>query len=187
MAIRLRRPEPDTTARLLAEAADHPLTYEPVGVSLTQDVPAGFRRHRWATVLTGPQAFEQAAAAIRDWEVQRGSGLELEADGPLAVGTHVVIAAPLPIGWVDVVCRVVHLIDEVDRYGFAYGTLPIHPEQGEEAFVVARDAHGRTTFTVDAVSRSAYRLGRLIPFVNDRLQDRANRRYLDAIRHATLL
>ena len=32
--------------------------------------------------------------------------------------------------------RVVYVIDEPLRKGFAYGTLPGHPETGEEAFIV---------------------------------------------------
>jgi uncharacterized protein (UPF0548 family) len=36
-------------------------------------------------------------------------------------------------------CRVVFVIDETDRRGFAYGTLPGHPESGEELFAVRYD------------------------------------------------
>jgi uncharacterized protein (UPF0548 family) len=183
MAVRLRRPDATTVARLLERSAHDALTYEPVGVSLGRSVPAGFRRHRWSTELHGDQAFERAAAAIRRWEVQRGSGLTVVADGDFVVGTNVVITAPLPVGCVDVACRIVAVIDEVDRFGFAYGTLPVHPEQGEEAFIVDRTASS-TTFSVEAVSRSAYRLGRLAPFVNDRLQNQAIQRYLQAIDRA---
>lgn len=33
-------------------------------------------------------------------------------------------------------CRVVYTVTESRRRGFAYGTLPGHPECGEEAFVI---------------------------------------------------
>jgi uncharacterized protein (UPF0548 family) len=184
VAIRLRRPSPDAIADLVNGcAADH-LTYEPVGISLGTTVPAGFRRQRWSVELHGAQAFDRAVAAIRGWEVHRGSGLAVVADGSLAVGTNVIITAPLPIGCVDVVCRIVAVIDEADRFGFAYGTLSVHPEQGEEAFVVSRSLDGSVTFFVEAVSRSAFRLGRLVPFVTDQLQDQANNRYLRAMERA---
>ena len=182
--MRLRRPGSDATADLVNGcAADH-LTYEPAGISLGPTVPAGFRRRRWSVELHGAQAFERAVAAIRGWEVHRGSGLTVVADGGLAVGTNVVITAPLPIGYVDVACRIVAVIDEEDRFGFAYGTLSVHPEQGEEAFLVSRSAHVSATFSVEAISRSAYRLGRLAPFVTDRLQNQANNRYLRAMERA---
>jgi uncharacterized protein (UPF0548 family) len=72
------------------------------------------------------------------------------------------------------------VIDEPDRYGFAYGTLPVHPERGEEAFVVTRDG-GASRFDVHAISRPADPVSRFVPFVADRLQDRAVRRYLSAM------
>lgn len=50
-------------------------------------------------------------------------------------------------------CRVVYVIDESDRRGFAYGTLPGHPEAGEEAFIVERTDDGSVWLTIRAVSR----------------------------------
>jgi uncharacterized protein (UPF0548 family) len=42
----------------------------------------------------------------------------------------------LRAGGLRIPCRVVYTVSEADRQDFAYGTLPGHPEQGEEAFVV---------------------------------------------------
>ena len=47
-------------------------------------------------------------------------------------------------------CRVASVVDEPNRFGFAYGTLPIHPEQGEQSFIVERDEGGKVTFTLRA-------------------------------------
>ena len=49
--------------------------------------------------------------------------------------------------------RVVYVIDEPDRKGFAYGTLPGHPERGEESFVVERRADESVWLTIRAFSR----------------------------------
>ena len=57
--------------------------------------------------------------------------------------------------------RVVYLLDEPDRQGFAYGTLPGHPETGEEAFVLTRGADGRVTFAISAFSRPVSLLARV--------------------------
>ena len=43
------------------------------------------------------------------------------------------------LGPVRAPCRVVYVVDEPDRRGFAYGTLPGHAESGEERFVVRYD------------------------------------------------
>lgn len=49
--------------------------------------------------------------------------------------------------------RVVYVIDEPARRGFAYGTLPGHPERGEEAFVVERQPDGSVWLVIRAFSR----------------------------------
>jgi uncharacterized protein (UPF0548 family) len=51
--------------------------------------------------------------------------------------------------------RVVYVIDEQNRVGFAYGTLHGHPESGEEAFIVEQRDDGSVWFVVRALSRPA--------------------------------
>ncbi len=49
--------------------------------------------------------------------------------------------------------RVVYVIDEPRRKGFAYGTLPGHPERGEEAFIVEHTSDGSVWIEISAFSR----------------------------------
>lgn len=49
--------------------------------------------------------------------------------------------------------RVVYVIDEPRRKGFAYGTLPGHPESGEESFIVDQRDDGTVWLTVTQFSR----------------------------------
>jgi len=49
--------------------------------------------------------------------------------------------------------RVVYLIDEPNRRGFAYGTLPGHPESGEEAFIVDQTEDGSVWLEIRSISR----------------------------------
>lgn len=73
--------------------------------------------------------------------------------------------------------RVVYVVDEPKRCGFAYGTLPGHPECGEEAFVL--DSDGKTvTFTITAFSRPATLLSKVAGPVATRVQDYITERYL---------
>jgi uncharacterized protein (UPF0548 family) len=180
VAVRLRRPRESDLAPLLARCRDEPLTCSPIGGSLDGDPPDGLRRHEWSTRLPG-SSLETATAALKEWAVHRGAGLAVLADGPLDVGTNVAMSAPLPVGFVDLTCRVVAVVDEPHRQGFAYGTLPVHAETGEEAFIVVRDEQG-VRFDVHAVSTPRHPLARLVPAVADRLQDRAVKRYLRAMR-----
>ncbi len=116
--------------------------------------------------------------------MHRGAGLIVAADGPPTVGVDVAMAAPLPIGYIDVVCRVVRVVDEPERHGFTYGTLPVHPEQGEESFTVTRADDGTVTFEIVAVSRLRHVLARAVPPFARHLQARAIGRYLSAMTSA---
>jgi len=58
---------------------------------------------------------------------------------------------------VKIPARVVYVIDEPDRKGFAYGTLPGHPERGEESFVVERRPDESVWLTIRSFSRPANR------------------------------
>jgi uncharacterized protein (UPF0548 family) len=169
---------------LLDRCAVEELTYAPTGGSLGGAVPAGLRRRSWSATLRGVDAFALGADAIRSWGVHRGAGLDVVPDGPIAVGTNVAMSAPLPLGFVEITCRIVAVVDEPDRSGFAYGTLPVHPEAGEESFVVVRAADGSVRFDVQAVSRPVDPLARAFVPIANRLQDAAVRRYLSAMQHA---
>jgi uncharacterized protein (UPF0548 family) len=59
------------------------------------------------------------------------------------------------LGPFTVPCEIVYVLDEPNRSGFGYGTLPGHFERGEEAFVVERDQQDRVWFRVTAFSRPA--------------------------------
>jgi len=179
MAIRVRRPTASDLEGLVASCAGTSLTYSPIGCSLSGATPTGLRRHRW-TVPLPADGFDRASEAIRAWDVHRGANLSVLADGPIEVGTNVAMSAPLPVGFVDVTCRVVAVVEEADRRGFAYGTLPVHPECGEEAFLIVRDDSG-VRFEVEAVSKARHPIARLVPPVANRLQDQAVQRYLSAM------
>ena len=181
MHVHLRRPSELDLDRLLARCAADELSYAPIGGSLDGTTPDGLTRHRWSTPLPAGADFARAVDALTHWRVQEHAGLVVRSDGPMAVGTNVAMNARLPVaGYIDVTCRVVAVVDEPDRFGFAYGTLSVHPERGEESFVVTRDGDG-LRFDVAAISRPANVLARLAGPVADRLQDSAAQRYLRAM------
>lgn len=170
----------------MAEAgANDAFTYGPIGLSAMATLPAGYRLDRWSRTLgTGERCFERAVDAIRTWQVHRGAGLVVHADDAPTVDSVVAMAAPLPVGWIEVVCRVVAVVDEADRFGFTYGTLPVHPEEGEESFTVIRTADGVVEFHIVAASRPRQVLARAFPPVAHRLQAAATGRYLAAMQAA---
>ena len=66
-------------------------------------------------------------------------------------------------------------MDEPRRFGFAYGTLPGHVEQGEERFLVERTDDDTVWYDILALSRPRHILTKIgYPFVR-RLQKRFGR------------
>jgi uncharacterized protein (UPF0548 family) len=171
---------PDALESLLAGCRDDRLSYDAVGCSLDTDTPPGLTRRAWSRPLAGPESFRRVAAALGAWEVHRRAGLRIATDGAVAVGTNIAFDAPLPLGFVTGICRVVEVVDEENRFGFAYGTLGHHPERGEESFLVRRTSEGGSTFEVVALSAHAHPVARLVPPLGNRLQEAATGRYLRA-------
>jgi uncharacterized protein (UPF0548 family) len=180
VAIRIRRPNDEALSELLAACRHDALTYSPIGGSLSGVAPPGLPLHEWS-ILIPSSSFGAAANALRDWSIHRAAGLTVVSDGPLQEGTNVAMSAPIAFAFVDVTCRVIAVVDEPERFGFAYGTLSVHPERGEESFIVERH-DDRTEFVVRAVSGHAHWAARVATPVARRLQDAAVRRYLDAMR-----
>ena len=102
---------------------------------------------------------------MHTWGVHRGSGLRIAVTGDVAPGARIAFTAPLPVaGHVVGMCEVVDVTDEPGWFGFAYATLPLHPEQGEERFDVVLADDGQVTFEITAVWRphSAARAARAV-------------------------
>ena len=142
------------------------MSYEQIGISLSGGpLPRGWGRSEGAAQLGSGEAVWQAAReSLRDWSAHRGARVTVEPErAPLVEGTVVAVTAGIPLLAIVGVCRIVRVIDEADRFGFAYGTVPPHPEVGEESFLLTRDAAGAVTFTVRSVSRAVALPARLAP------------------------
>jgi uncharacterized protein (UPF0548 family) len=133
--------------------AQLPFTYREVGAT-AGPTPPGYKHMGYsAPIGMGQLRFEQAADAVMRWGMQRGSGLRVQPSSEVVeVGTVVVVK----MGFIKAPCRVVYVIDEPHLRGFAYGTLPGHPESGEERFAVRLDPVTATVYAeVSAFSRPA--------------------------------
>jgi uncharacterized protein (UPF0548 family) len=132
------------------------LTYAEVGATRYDPLPGGYHHLRYRTqVGTGAEAFATAGEAVVTFAMHRATGARIRTDADRArPGVRVTVG----LGPLTAPCRVVYTIDEPRRTGFGYGTLPGHPERGEEAFVVERDAGDGVWFSVTAFSRAAGRL-----------------------------
>ena len=159
------------------------LEEEPVTVPLDalENPPPGFRRLHRSTVLVGAD-LEDARARLFRWDLHRRAGLGVSASHtPLREGTEVHLqigAGPLQV---MAPCRVLRVIDEPDRAGFAYGTLPGHPEAGIEQFLLTCTPTGLVRLHLDAVSRPATWYARLGAPAARLVQSLVTRRYLRAL------
>jgi len=136
-------------------------TYGEIGAT-RGELPGGYHHlRREVAVGSGAGRFERVAAGLMTWGVQRGAGLRIRAEeATVTAGGVAEIRLGLgPLG-VAAPVRVVYTTTEERRRGFAYGTLPGHPESGEEAFVVELTGDATVVFTVTAFSRPASLLAR---------------------------
>lgn len=170
--------EPD-----LEELADAELTYPEHGATRGQ-LPDGYHHLSIAAEIGSGQAvFDLAASALLHWDMHRKAGLRVYASGPSAE-PGVVVAQVVGRGPVVQVspCRVVYTVDEPSRRGFAYGTLPGHPESGEEAFAVELGPDGKVRLRLRSFSRPASLMMRAAGPVGAAIQRFFVVRYVHAMR-----
>jgi uncharacterized protein (UPF0548 family) len=175
-----RKPSDEEIREYLARQASQPFSYDCVGC--TRDTPE--LRRGWsidrARVLLGrgEAAFQKARGAIESWqmfprEVASICWPEAPREGLLAAVVY--WAAPVRL-WILFPTRVVYVLNgtitssstserdgrQIEQFGFGYGTLPDHPERGEERFMVEWDHNDDNVwYEVLAVSRPAHWLARI--------------------------
>jgi uncharacterized protein (UPF0548 family) len=163
----------------LSDLAALPLTYSELGAT-AGPLPAGYHHVLKSAVIgSGRSRFEDAADKGMRWGMLRGAGLRVEATTEVAaVGSEVIVH----LGPLRAPCRVVYVVDEPDRRGFAYGTLPGHAETGEELFIVRYDPGTDEVYAdVLAFSRHATWWSRLGSPVTSVAQRVITDRYLRAL------
>lgn len=137
-----------------------PLTYGPPGGFAGVPRP-GFAVLSRSLVMEGA-SLSACADVLLGWGVQTGVGIGVRASAP-RVEPGAVADLRLGVGRLSLVApiRVVEVLDEESRKGFAYGTLPGHPEIGEESFVLTLRPDGTVLFTITATSRPGSLAARL--------------------------
>ncbi|WP_159793017.1 DUF1990 family protein [Puerhibacterium puerhi] len=157
-----------------------PFTYPEVGAT-ADGAPPGYRAHGRSRRLHGVD-LRAAADRLLTWGVHEAAGLTVAASAR-RLGAGTVVRLSLGVGRLrlQAPCRVVYVVDEPGRAGFAYGTLPGHPESGEQRFLLEQAADGTLTFSVTSFSRPAGALARAGGPVARRVQDVMASRYVAAL------
>lgn len=136
----LRPPPAAVVESFITGQQQQQFSYPEVGGSRGQP-PAGYNvDHNRVLLGSGEESFAKAVAAIRSWRMFEIGWCRVYPPGaPIKVGTTVAVLINHFGFWSLNACRIVYVIEErgvVQRYGFAYGTLPEHGEVGEERFSV---------------------------------------------------
>lgn len=154
----LSKPDSNAIDSFLRDRGTDVFSYAEIG-GTAGTPPAGYDiDHNRILLGQGEQAFERAKFAIRSWKMFEVPGLQLiRPDTPIEPGRDVVLFAS-HLGFYSLnSCRIVYVIDESDRYGFAYGTLTEHVEIGEERFTVELDREtGEVWYDILAFSRPGH-------------------------------
>jgi uncharacterized protein (UPF0548 family) len=103
--------------------------------------------HNRIVIGTGDASWEKAKEAVRRWKMFDIAWVELcWPETQIEVGREVAILV-FHLGVYSLnAARIVYVIDEPGRFGFAYGTLTDHGESGEERFLVELDPESGDVF-----------------------------------------
>ena len=163
-----KEPTTSTVEEFIASQRDSLFTYSAVGAT-NGTPPDGFVvDHNRAQLGTGVATYERAISALKQWrQFELGWVSVVPNSVPLEVGATVAVKAHAFGSWSLNATRIVYLITDTDtasvqRFGFAYGTLPDHVECGEERFTVEFDTQSAEVwYDILAFSKPQHPLVRL--------------------------
>lgn len=160
MVFLLQEPSAEAIERFIVAQHDLPFSYDEIGATREDATPKGYVEDRYRVKLgEGEETYQQAMEALRGWRQFDLGWVRLRpASAPIEAGTTVAVLARHLGFWSLNSARVVYTIEErtagMERFGFAYGTLPGHAERGEERFAVEWDREsGAVHYDAFAFSR----------------------------------
>lgn len=158
------KPSAKDIETFLDERRSDVLSYTHVGATREPSPPKGYDiDHNRQLLGAGGETFRKAKQAVRRWKPFDIPALDLYFDDtPIEPGRNVALLAEHLAFYSLNSCRIVYVIDEEHRFGFAYGTLTEHLESGEERFTVEFFAEsGEVWYDIYAFSRPGHILVKL--------------------------
>jgi uncharacterized protein (UPF0548 family) len=134
------KPNAEEIDKFLRDRSFDDFSYSEIGATKT-NTPVGYTvDHNRIKLGYGVEVYERAKTAIRRWKMFDIDWVKLYYDDtPIEAGQTVAIMVS-HFGFYSLnAARIVYTLDEsaeIDRFGFAYGTLTEHAEIGEERFSV---------------------------------------------------
>ena len=161
-----RKPNGPQIQQALDQQGKLPFSYDEVEATRGAPPPGYSADHNRVQIGSGELAYRRAKMALLRWRMFELPWVLLcWPNIPVQPGKVVGVLAHVTGGWWLNACRIVYLVDEpgeVERFGFAYGTLPDHAERGEERFTVEwRHADDSVWYDLLGYSQPNHRLARL--------------------------
>jgi uncharacterized protein (UPF0548 family) len=182
------RPSRQEIGRFIKDSQALPLSYKQVG--LAQGSPVGYDiDETLVTIGRGDAAFERAKAALAAWRHYEFNWVEVSPPGASIDSGSVVAVLVRHLGfWSLNGCRVLYGVGDRavgPNFGFAYGTLTNHAEEGEEIFEVSlRPETHDVIYRIRAASRPRAALARVGYPIARVLQARFRKDSAQAMRRA---
>lgn len=160
--LRISEPTEADVAKFISTQRNLPFTYSEVGATNATPPPDYTVDHNRIQLGHGEATYERAVAALKSWrQFDLGWVTVVPREVLIEVGATVAVKARAFGTWSLNASRVVYVIDDRQRFGFAYGTLPDHVEQGEERFLVERLPDDSVWYDILAFSRPQHPLVKL--------------------------
>lgn len=186
----LLEPTEKQVGDFLAAQRRLPFSYAEVGDSKDK-IPAGYPiNHRRVRLGSGADVFERAKNAVQNWAMYDLDWTRVfPDDAPVVVGEVVCVVVNHGFCWSINPCRIVYVSEEsadIERYAFAFGTLPGHSEEGEERFSVEwRRADDSVWFELISFARPHHILAKIgfpfVPLFQKKFAADAERAMLEAV------
>jgi uncharacterized protein (UPF0548 family) len=159
----LSEPSSSAVSEFIARQSRQPFTYSAVGATNNTPPPEFTIDHNRLELGTGAETFRRAVSALKSWRQFDLGWVAIVPEGvPIEVGSTVAVKARAFGTWSLNATRIVYVINEERRFGFAYGTLPDHVECGEERFLIEwNEKDDSVCYDILAFSKPRHALVRL--------------------------
>jgi uncharacterized protein (UPF0548 family) len=141
----IAKPNEESIRQFVDAQKNSSFSYDEVGATRNNIGPGCYTLdHNRIKLGSGRETFERAIEAVRNWKMFDLAWTELYFDTtPIEVGNTVAVLIKHIGFWSLNAARIVYVLDEttdeIEKFGFAYGTLTEHGERGEERFSVEYD------------------------------------------------
>jgi len=123
----MREPSGEDVAAFVVRQRGLRFTYAEVGATNARPPTGNTVDHNRIQLGSGEHTFKRAMDALKRWQHFRLGWVTIVPEGvAVEVGATVAVKAQTLGVWSLSACRVVYVIEQPRRFGFAYGTLPDH-------------------------------------------------------------